>query len=341
MKKDFDALHLKLFFANWLMRARTVFLCTLMCGLFIASGSVPAQSQSLFDFWSKRTYSPGHDYRALLSKRDIRRILRRKGYRLAGSVRRNGRVYHADVRNRAGRSGRVIVDGMRGDILQWFDHRFGRLGSRDAGPPRPSGRIGRGFSDYAPPRDLSGRRAVRRAVSRPVRTSAPRRIERARSAKRGPRSGPRSGLRRDRSRVRAQRQITRPVRASVPQPGRPSIVSRPLRPPVDKAVARTPARTSKVDPISSGNRKAPPKSAKITPSSAPKVERLKILPAPAAPAPVAIKTKRPKPQSKKVVVSEPRKMKPRRKRGKPRVIYAGPGAIPHSGPPKPMAQSAK
>ena len=68
---------------------------------------------------------------------------------LVGPLRRNGRVYIAEVEDRRGRSFRLVLDARNGEILE----RFAR-----GGPPRPPGGMGR---DAAGPDD-DGREDPRR-----------------------------------------------------------------------------------------------------------------------------------------------------------------------------------
>ncbi len=64
----------------------------------------------------------------------IRATLSAEGYVLVSPLRRNGRVYIAEVEDRRGRSFRVVLDARDGEILE----RFAR-----GGPPRPPGGMGR------------------------------------------------------------------------------------------------------------------------------------------------------------------------------------------------------
>ena len=148
----------------------------------------------------------------LIGSREIRRILFRYGYRVRGRLRRNGRVYVANTRDRRGRSWRIVVDGLDGDILERF-----------AGVvPRP-------------PRNV-GRRQTRRNVVPEGSAAGPRElVPRIKANRKKSRKATASKLRR-----KKQRTARRPSRA---------VTSRPLAPLVRPAkIARKPIKARSVKP---------------------------------------------------------------------------------------------
>ncbi|MGE3248543.1 MAG: hypothetical protein AB7J19_19655 [Beijerinckiaceae bacterium] len=90
--------------------------------------SAPAQAQVFFDWWSQPTIVYERGYNEMLGRRDIRRIVAAEGYAMRRPLRRNGRVYVADVENARGVPFRLIIDGFHGEVVQRFRH---------GGPPRP------------------------------------------------------------------------------------------------------------------------------------------------------------------------------------------------------------
>ncbi len=131
----------------------------------LIGASAPAQAQVGFGWWRDRGIVYEERMPELIGRRGIRRIIGQYGYRVRGPLLRNGRVYVVDVRDRRGRSLRVIVDGIEGDIVQVFRNNR----------PRPPGRIDRRYSrspSVDQPRNLGrgvkpDRRKARKTVRKP------------------------------------------------------------------------------------------------------------------------------------------------------------------------------
>ena len=109
-----------------------------LAGIMLAAAASAASAQFHFRTWSDRGVIYEEPLRELIGTREMRHIIFDYGYRIKGRLRRNGRVYVADVRDLRGRSFRLIVDGIHGDILQRFTSRAPQL--RD----RPQRRFSRG-----------------------------------------------------------------------------------------------------------------------------------------------------------------------------------------------------
>ena len=130
---------------------------------------------------------PDDDYEPIqrprpLSGAQVRDQLRARGLHVTGAMSRNGRVYVADVRDRAGAQRRVIVDGYYGRVLQSFPPTAVRQ------PPQPGPRYaGRPVSpdvdaDLMPPAPGTGPMVIpgvgaepqRPRASQPKKKTAPR-----------------------------------------------------------------------------------------------------------------------------------------------------------------------
>ena len=83
---------------------------------FYAAGAGAPASAQMFGWWG---YQP-FETQESLTPGEVRRDLQRRGYRVTGPLIRNGRVLLADVVDGRGRSLRLIVDPVEGEILQRF-----------------------------------------------------------------------------------------------------------------------------------------------------------------------------------------------------------------------------
>lgn len=89
--------------------------------------TVPAQAQVFFRWWNEPIYVERYAPE-LMTRGEVRAMLRSRGFALRGPIRRNGHVYIADVRTRRGASVRLIIDAVEGRIVERFV---------DSTPPRP------------------------------------------------------------------------------------------------------------------------------------------------------------------------------------------------------------
>jgi hypothetical protein len=109
-------------------------------GLALGCAASAASAQFEFRSWSERGIIYEEALPELIDQREMRQIIAESGYRIKGRLRRNGRVYIADVRDRRGRSVRLIIDGIHGNIVQSFrgpdpdlqNSRRSRYSSRDS-----------------------------------------------------------------------------------------------------------------------------------------------------------------------------------------------------------------
>lgn len=220
----------------------------------LAGFSAPAQAQVYFRGWNER-FVLYDDYPEFVGRREVRAILAEQGYRLRGRLRRNGRVYVADVSDRRGQSFRVIVDAIEGEIVQRF---------RSRQPPRPPSSIGRRYSNV----DRTGDPAANGSQADGPRDLTPR--LRSRSSKSANKQSP-SGKNRV---TRKPSRKSDKVIARRPLP--PLEPAKPAAPPI---VPDTPA-ADVAPPASSGAR--PERKQANLPNDAP------ILPPPERPAPVIV-----------------------------------------------------
>jgi len=169
----------------------TVLVASAIAGGVVLSFTTASQAQVFYPYWRGPAIAYERDFLPeLIGNREMRRILFYRGYRIDGRLRRNGHVYVADVRDRRGRSLRLIVDVLDGRILEAFSgrirtpkRRFSHSGRQplDLGPKVKPGRA-------KPVRKPTGvaRKPSPRIVSRPlaplVKPQAPARVEK-RSAK--------------------------------------------------------------------------------------------------------------------------------------------------------------
>ncbi len=112
--------------------------CVLLAGTAL---SAPAQAQFFPRFWDEPVYVE-RGYRDVMPRGAVHQMLRERGFAFRAPLRRNGRVYVADVVNPRGIRMRIIIDSYNGRIVQRFVQ---------GGPPRPPRDVGRRYSSRAFP----------------------------------------------------------------------------------------------------------------------------------------------------------------------------------------------
>ena len=207
--------------------------------LVTLSGSAEAQ----FFGWFTPPPPPysSRPQRAMISPGDIYRIVADHGYRVRGRLKRNGRVYLADVVDQSGRRLRLVIDAYEGNIVQRFA----------TAPPRPVASIPQRiatdlYPQYSAYPAYPGYPSYPDGAPPPAAAAQPRVV---------PRDAGRSHVRKKQMAARE----TTPRR--VGHPARPETVAPRPAAQVEPATAAAPAKAAaKVEPVTAAVTPAPPAS---------------------------------------------------------------------------------
>ena len=227
-----------------------------------AAAAPSAAAQFIFHWWDEPVYVERYAPE-FMSRGEVRAMLRARRLALRGPIRRNGRVYVVDVRDRRGGRARLIIDGVEGRIVQRFV---------DSMPPRPPRNIGRRYSHRVAPdwRDDE-------AGSLGARGHNPY-FEQPRPAEPAVRSGRKSSKSKGKARAGKIRRG-------------PAVVRRTLAPPAARTAPPNPAPAKSAPVKSAPAKSAPanqtPAAATVVPASKPVVRRSSPVPGIAMPKPVA------------------------------------------------------